>query len=154
MSAIVDDAVSGLVEELRAAMPEVPSGPWHMQDFDVELSVATADGSAPLICDLVEQGDAREPGHWGSEYQIGKWIALCSPANIATLLARIADLQDAVRVKDEALRPFATIAEDYADQEDDDFQVWRDFDVLGATLPLRIFRRARTALSNGEPNAN
>jgi vacuolar-type H+-ATPase subunit I/STV1 len=46
-----------------------------------------------------------------------------------------------------ALEPFGKIAEEYADQEDDDFQVWRDFDVLGATLPLRIFRRARTVLS-------
>jgi hypothetical protein len=51
----------------------------------------------------------------------------------------------------EALEPFAKIADEYAAQEEDDFQVWRDFDVLGATLPLRNFRRARTALSGTSP---
>ncbi|WP_038367777.1 hypothetical protein [Bosea sp. UNC402CLCol] len=55
----------------------------------------------------------------------------------------------ALKAAREALEPFARIAEEYADQEDDDFQVWRDFDVLGATLPLRIFRAARSALENG-----
>lgn len=44
-----------------------------------------------------------------------------------------------------ALEPFKNIADEYTDAEDDDFQVWKDFDVLGATLPLRIFRRAREA---------
>lgn len=51
----------------------------------------------------------------------------------------------------EALRPFAAIADEYADDEDDDFQVWRDFDVLGATLPLRHFRKARSALAALSP---
>lgn len=44
-----------------------------------------------------------------------------------------------------ALEPFARIADDYTDEEDDDFQVWKDFDVLGATLPLKHFRAARRA---------
>lgn len=77
----------------REAMKSVPAGPWQMKDFDVELSVSTMDGSAPLIADLVEQGDAREPGHWGSEYQIGQWLARCSPAGISTLLCEIERLQ-------------------------------------------------------------
>lgn len=47
----------------------------------------------------------------------------------------------------EALQFFAAIADEYDDQEDDEFQVWKDFDVLGATLPLKHFRRARTALA-------
>lgn len=44
-----------------------------------------------------------------------------------------------------ALEPFAKIAAEYSASEDDDFQVWKDFDVLGATLPLRIFRCASQA---------
>lgn len=52
----------------------------------------------------------------------------------------------------EALRPLATIADEYGDQEDDDFQVWKDFDLLGATLPLKHFRRARAALAALEGN--
>lgn len=47
-----------------------------------------------------------------------------------------------------ALEPFARIADDYTDEEDDDFQVWKDFDVLGATLPLKHFRAGRQALAN------
>jgi Rad3-related DNA helicase len=57
-----------------------------------------------------------------------------------------------VRELEAGLRPFATIADEYTDQEDDDFQVWKDFDVLGATLPLRIFRRARALLQPTEPS--
>ena len=52
---------------------------------------------------------------------------------------------EAVREALAALKPFVDIANEYDDAEDDDFQVWRDFDVLGATLPLRNFRRARAA---------
>ena len=80
---------AGLVADWRKAMEGVTPGPWFMKDFDTELSVSTTDGSAPLIADLIEQGDAQEPGHWGSEYQIGQWIARCSPAGIAPLLAFI-----------------------------------------------------------------
>jgi hypothetical protein len=45
------------------------------------------------------------------------------------------------------LKPFAKIAAEYADEEDDEFQIWKDFDVLGATLPLHIFRAASALLS-------
>ena len=48
------------------------------------------------------------------------------------------------------IKPFADIAEEYSDQEDDDFEVWKDFDVLGATLPLRIFRAARSYLERNK----
>lgn len=41
----------------------------------------------------------------------------------------------------EAMGPLAAISDEYSDAEDDDFQVWKDFDVLGATLPLKHFRR-------------
>jgi len=50
----------------------------------------------------------------------------------------------------EALRPFADIANEYDDAEDDDFQVWKDFDVMGASLPLKHFRRARAALNESQ----
>jgi hypothetical protein len=56
----------------------------------------------------------------------------------ATLTAQAALLESARQV----IKPFAEIAAEYADQEDDEFQVWKDFDVLGATLPLKIFRAA------------
>lgn len=53
---------------------------------------------------------------------------------------------DKARLSEE-LRPFAAVADKYSDAEDDDFQVWLDFDVLGAMLTLRHFRAARAALS-------
>jgi len=56
-----------------------------------------------------------------------------------------------VEAKDKALEPFALIADDYAVEEEDEFQVWNDFDVLGASLPLRIFRSARRALKGEKP---
>lgn len=43
----------------------------------------------------------------------------------------------------DVIRPFAEIADNYADQEDDDFDVLYDFDVLGRRLKLRLFRAAR-----------
>lgn len=70
-------------------------------------------------------------------------------AKIIGLEAQRDTLKARVAVMDAALEPFSKIADEYADQEDDDFQVWRDFDVLGATLPLRIFRRAREAHAKG-----
>ncbi len=51
----------------------------------------------------------------------------------------------------ETLKSFAEIAESYSDSEDDALQMWKDFDVLGASLPLSIFRRARAALSEPKP---
>ncbi|WP_379069183.1 Lar family restriction alleviation protein [Mesorhizobium sp. UC22_110] len=57
----------------------------------------------------------------------------------ATALTAQAALLDRAR---EVIKPFAAIAAEYSDQEDDGFQVWTDFDVLGATLPLKIFRAA------------
>lgn len=50
-----------------------------------------------------------------------------------------------LREMHEALEPFAAIAAGYEEDDDDDFQVWKDFDLLGASLPLSIFRRARKA---------
>lgn len=69
------------------------------------------------------------------------------PENIRALLDELSRLR-------EALKPFAAIADEYADQEDDDFQVWKDFDVLGATLPLKHFRAARRVLSEREGQAD
>lgn len=60
---------------------------------------------------------------------------------IATALAaKDAQLAEANKV----LEPFARIADEYGDEEDD-FQIWKDFDVLGASLPLKHFRAARRA---------
>jgi len=46
----------------------------------------------------------------------------------------------------EALKPFAAIAEEYSEYEDDDHQVWKDFDIIGSNLPLKIFRAAEVLL--------
>jgi hypothetical protein len=75
-----------------------------------------------------------------------------------TVAAEAADTIEALRSQlaeaREALKPFAEIANEYTDAEDDTFQVWRDFDVLGATLPLRNFRRARAVLSTPSGASN
>ena len=60
-------------------------------------------------------------------------------------------LRDKVEVLEAALKPFAEIAEAYDEAEDDGFEVWKDFDTLGSSLPLRNFRKARAALNTGEP---
>jgi hypothetical protein len=47
----------------------------------------------------------------------------------------------------EALRRFASVADDYDDSEDDELQVLEDTDFLVSRLPLGAFRRARAALA-------
>lgn len=76
-------------------------------------------------------------------------LALVDADHSATkAIARAERAESELAVIREALEPFARIADEYSAEEDDDFQVWKDFDVLGATLPLKIFRRARAALAN------
>lgn len=57
--------------------------------------------------------------------------------------AEVAKLRERVAALEAGLKPFADIAEAYRESEDDDFQVGHDFDTLGSSLPLRIFRAAR-----------
>ena len=66
--------------------------------------------------------------------------------------ARLKEAEAKLAEANKALEPFARIADDYTDEEDDDFQVWKDFDVLGATLPLKHFRAARRAREQGGEN--
>lgn len=71
---------------------------------------------------------------------------LVSPAEALALVEEIERMRaDNARLR-EALKPFAAIANDYNDQDADDFEVFTDFDNLGASLPLKRFRRARAAL--------
>lgn len=80
-------------------------------------------------------------------------ILLQEVAGTVTSLSTRAETAEAsLAAAREALKPFAAIAEDYSEAEDDSFQVWTDFDILGSSLPLSIFRSARAALagSNGE----
>lgn len=67
---------------------------------------------------------------------------------LSTAEATIASLRGEVERKNAALKPFAEIADGYSSSEDEDVEVWKDFDVLGASLPLRIFRTARAAIRN------
>lgn len=46
---------------------------------------------------------------------------------------------------DRVLSLFASIADGYDESEDDDHQVWKDFDIIGSSLPLKHFRAARSA---------
>lgn len=64
-------------------------------------------------------------------------------ATVAALSKQVGELKG-------ALEPFAVIADGYDAAEDDAFEVWQDFDVLGASLPLRIFCAARRVLAGGE----
>lgn len=73
---------------------------------------------------------------------------LLEPARLLEEAATALEAQQAqIKRLAEALRPLALIADNYDDEEDDAFQVWQDFDILGASLPLRNFRRARSALN-------
>lgn len=60
--------------------------------------------------------------------------------------AEVAKLRERVAALEAGLKPFADISEAYSEREDDDFQVWHDFDTLGSSLPLRIFRAARALI--------
>lgn len=46
---------------------------------------------------------------------------------------------------DRVLSLFASIADGYDEAEDDAHQVWKDFDNIGSSLPLKLFRDARSA---------
>jgi len=52
----------------------------------------------------------------------------------------------------EALAPFAAVADEYDDGEDDSFEVWQDAGPIRnirSTFYLKMFRRARSALDQG-----
>ncbi|BCH33162.1 hypothetical protein MesoLjLc_50920 [Mesorhizobium sp. L-8-10] len=89
----------------------------------------------------------RERDHWQTAFKGAFETALGNERDRKAAEAMIAALQATQTAKDEALKPFAAIADEYSEQEDDDFQVWNDFDVLGANLPLRHFRAARCAIA-------
>ena len=127
-----DDHDSGdmkLVERLRAHRPynESPHG-----DGVLVREAASA------IERLVRERDAAK-GTADDVYRKLIPRAEAAEADRDRLAKLVAEMRD-------ALKPFSAIAEEYSDSEGDDFQVWKDFDVLGATLPLRIFRRARALL--------
>ena len=90
--------------------------------------------------ELKEDADGGDPEEWMARAEAAEEREQAAMAHFRTAEAEVARLRG-------ALEPFAAIAEEYSDAEDDDFQVWKDFDVLGATLPLSHFRRARSALS-------
>ena len=64
---------------------------------------------------------------------------------IQALKSRIADLE-------QALEPFATIANQYSDSEDDEFEIWRDFHPMVRELRITLgkFRKARAVLETKE----
>lgn len=56
-----------------------------------------------------------------------------------------------------ALEPFAKVADEYHDSEDDSFEVWMDAGpqrLIRASFRLEYYRRARTALANIKGSTN
>ena len=100
-----------------------------------------------------------EDGRW--DHQWTTHSIMCALATIRDRDARLADAaaqiealraevergREVLGVAREAIAPLAVIAEEYAPEEEGDYQVWRDFDVLGASLQLKRFRRAAAALA-------
>jgi hypothetical protein len=67
-----------------------------------------------------------------------------------SLSARVAELA-------EALEPFAEVADEYDDSDDDHHEVWIDAGpekVIRAAFSLRNFRRARTALGSSTASSS
>jgi hypothetical protein len=93
-SPISDDAM----EAIRAGLEGVTPGPWFARDLDTEIVVGPANNAQPLIAEMVEQGDADEPGYWGSEYDNARHIARLDPATVRSLLARIEAAEAALKV--------------------------------------------------------
>lgn len=114
------------------------------QRFDDIIAMA----SGEVLEYIVAQEDMLDTVRaWAGHYRrIVEHNAAVTAKSEATILSLTKRLERA----EEALRPFAAISDDYSAEEDDDFQVWRDFDVLGASLPLKHFRRARAALHPSE----
>lgn len=68
------------------------------------------------------------------------------PVDPDAIAAAREDWKDRAEKAEAALKPFAEIADEYSEQEDDTFDVLTDKDVLGRRLTLDIFRAARAAL--------
>lgn len=77
------------LEDLKAGLGGVTPGPWAIHDDGCALAVTPFNRNAPLIAEMIEQGDATDRGMWGSEYQNAAHLARCSPDKIAALLARL-----------------------------------------------------------------
>lgn len=120
-----------LADLLALALEDKP----HVGAAPVPTSGSEAGGEpVGLVAKLRVGALHRDVPAWISRVMLEASEALATPAPSPA---------GGVREALEALKPFADIANEYVDQEDDDFQVWKDFDVIGATLPLRIFRNAR-----------
>lgn len=59
-------------------------------------------------------------------------------------------LRERIERLEEALKPFAAVADEYSDSEDDDFEVWVDagpIKLIRYTFRLDMYRAARAALT-------
>lgn len=72
-------------------------------------------------------------------------------AAITATAAEIATLSARCETMAMALKPFAAVADEYSDQEDDSFEVWIDAGpekIINASFRLRMYRTARAALAS------
>lgn len=155
------DAVSVLVEELlaRVARYDLETARLlHLRLDDQARELALATREALTLAKSLHAEHYFHVSQWeplddirGLISQVDNMAAGLS-VDLVEARARIAALEDAVRVKDEALRPFAAYGE-YLDRE------WADHTdnvivagPIDSNMTFGDFRRARTALSNGEPH--
>lgn len=124
----------------RRAAPTLPADvksaePWNEPPLTcphIDAAIASGELSDVVKAELATIRDIN------SQLRYGTWALRAEITSQSAMLDRAR----------EVIKPFAAIAAEYADQEDDEFQVWKDFDVLGATLPLKIFRAASRLIAD------
>jgi hypothetical protein len=131
------------LEAARKAVGTIP-GAWLWSDIEKAIIAYLSTAGGEPVAWMLTGADGRLSQASGRKSDAVAW------AEIGYMVTPLYTHphHEPVGVKEaiEALTPLAAIADEYSDAEDDEFEVWQDFDVLGATLPLRNFRAARKAL--------
>lgn len=127
MTVLSQAGIEGLGEVAGRASP----APWAVEEVRSALVELVVTGAAFSICKTLAS--------WATGHSWKVARAKARDEEIGRLRA--------------ALKPFAELADEYSEREDASFQVWKDFNPLGAMkrLTLAKFRSARAVLQGVTP---
>lgn len=102
------------------------------------------------LAEIIEEHDENGRHAWDETARRNmEFVAAANPTAILALLDRAEKAEAEANALREATRPFAAIADDYDDAEDDSLDIMLDFPEHAGKLLLSMFRRAR-ALTGGD----
>jgi hypothetical protein len=155
----------GLVERLRIGTPENPKHEvvWVQNLREHLRSGMFSRSHFPEWCDiflanfntLLEAAGEAATALASAEARAEKWKSACMEARegcnqrsatIRSLRSKRETAEARADRLEKALEPFAAVADEFSDAEDDTFEVWRDFNIpeIREASKLKHFRRART----------